>query len=47
MVGERAFEPPTPTVNTYGDVVTDELVQANGKVAALALNGSETIGMEC
>ena len=30
------------TMNTYGDVVTDELVQASGKVAALALNGTET-----
>ncbi len=39
MVAERAFEPPTPTMDTYGDVVTDELVQARGKVAALALNG--------
>jgi hypothetical protein len=28
-------------VNTYGDVVTDELVQARGKVAALALNGRD------
>jgi integrase len=27
------------TMNTYGDVVTDEMAQANSKVAALALNG--------
>src|SRR5579864_7631870 len=27
------------TMNTYGDVVTDELVQAGSKVARLALNG--------
>jgi hypothetical protein len=32
-------------MNTYGDVVTDELMQANGKVAALALNGRETAGI--
>ena len=31
-------------MNTYGDVVTDELVQASGKVAALALNGREMAG---
>ncbi|MGC2741608.1 MAG: site-specific integrase [Candidatus Angelobacter sp.] len=30
------------TMNTYGDVVTDEIVQASGKVARLALNGTET-----
>jgi integrase len=30
------------TMNTYGDVVTDELVQASGKVARLALTGTET-----
>jgi integrase len=33
------------TMNTYGYVVTDELMQASGKVAALALNGRETAGM--
>jgi integrase len=27
------------TMNTYGDVVTDEMVEACGKVAGLALNG--------
>jgi integrase len=27
------------TMNTYGDVVTDEMAQANSKVAGLALNG--------
>ena len=27
------------TMNTYGEVVTDEMVQANSKVAGLALNG--------
>jgi len=27
------------TMNTYGDVVTDELVQAGSKVSHLALNG--------
>jgi integrase len=32
------------TMHTYGDVVTDELVQASGKVAALAVNGRETAG---
>jgi hypothetical protein len=26
-------------MNTYGDVVTDEMVEACGKVAGLALNG--------
>lgn len=30
------------TMNTYGDVVTDEIVQASGKVARLAINGTET-----
>jgi len=30
------------TMNTYGDVVTDEITQASGKVARLALNGTET-----
>jgi integrase len=34
------------TMNIYGDVVTDELVQASGKVAALALNGRETAGTQ-
>jgi integrase len=28
------------TMNTYGDVVTDEMAQASGKVARLALNGT-------
>jgi integrase len=32
------------TTNVYGDVVTDEMAQASGKVAALALNGRETAG---
>ena len=41
MVAERALEPSTPTLDTYGDVVTDELVQASGKVVALALNGTQ------
>jgi hypothetical protein len=27
------------TMNTYGDVVTDEMAEANSKVAGLALNG--------
>ena len=30
------------TMNTYGDVVTDEMALACGKVARLALNGTET-----
>jgi integrase len=30
------------TMNTYGDVVTDEMTVASGKVAGLALNGSQT-----
>lgn len=30
------------TMNTYGDVVTDEMTVASGKVARLALNGSQT-----
>ncbi len=30
------------TMNTYGDVVTDEMAVASGKVAELALNGSQT-----
>ncbi len=29
----------TTTMNTYGDVVTDEMAEANSKVAGLALNG--------
>ncbi len=29
------------TMNTYGDVVTDEMAEACGKVARLALNGTE------
>jgi integrase len=29
------------TMNTYGDVVTDEMSQANSKIVALALNGTE------
>jgi len=28
------------TTNTYSSVVTDEIVQASGKVARLALNGT-------
>lgn len=28
------------TMNTYGDVVTDEMAQASGKVARLAMNGT-------
>lgn len=30
------------TMNTYGDVVTDEMQQASGKVAKLAVNGIQT-----
>jgi integrase len=30
------------TMNTYGDVVTDEMAQASGKVARLAMNGTQT-----
>jgi len=30
------------TMNTYGEVVTDEMSQAASKVAGLALNGSQT-----
>jgi integrase len=30
------------TLNIYGDVVTDEMVQAGSKVAKLALNGAQT-----
>jgi integrase len=30
------------TMNTYGDVVTDEMAVACGKVARLALHGTET-----
>jgi isocitrate/isopropylmalate dehydrogenase len=29
------------TMNIYGDVVTDEMAVASGKVAGLALNGSQ------
>jgi hypothetical protein len=29
------------TMNVYGDVVTDEMAQASGKVIRLALNGRE------
>lgn len=29
------------TMNIYGDVVTDDMAAAIGKVAALALNGSQ------
>ena len=32
------------TMNIYGDVVTDEMTVANGKVTRLALNGRETAG---
>jgi integrase len=28
------------TMNTYGDVVTDEMAQASGKVARLAMSGT-------
>ena len=30
------------TMNTYGEVVTDEMSQAATKVAGLALNGAQT-----
>jgi integrase len=30
------------TMNIYGDIVTDEMTVASGKVAGLALNGSQT-----
>jgi len=30
------------TMNVYGDIVTDEMMVASGKVAGLALNGSQT-----
>jgi integrase len=30
------------TMNTYGDVVTDEMARAASKVAGLAFNGTET-----
>jgi len=30
------------TMNVYGDVVTDEMAEAHGKVVALALNGAHT-----
>jgi integrase len=33
------------TMNIYGDVVTDEIVQASEKVARLALNGTGTARM--
>ena len=29
----------TTTMNTYGDVVTEEMSEANSRVAGLALNG--------
>jgi isocitrate/isopropylmalate dehydrogenase len=29
------------TMNVYGDIVTDEMSVASGKVAGLALNGTE------
>jgi integrase len=32
----------TTTMDTYGQVVTDEMVQAHGKVVGLALNGAQT-----
>ena len=32
----------TTTMNTYGDVVTDQMAVASGKVAGLALNGAQT-----
>jgi integrase len=32
------------TMNVYGDVVTDEMALANGRVARLALNGMGTAG---
>jgi hypothetical protein len=30
------------TMNTYGDVVTDEMAKAHCKVVSLALNGAQT-----
>jgi integrase len=30
------------TMNIYGDVVTDEMVQAHSKVVGLAFNGAQT-----
>jgi len=32
----------TTTMNTYGDVVTDEMARAASRVAGLALNGTES-----
>jgi len=32
----------TTTMDHYGDVVTDEMTTASGKVAGLALNGAQT-----
>jgi hypothetical protein len=32
----------TTTINTYGEVVTDEMAVASGKIARLALNGAQT-----
>jgi hypothetical protein len=41
MAGEWPFSIifPETTMNVYGDVVTDEMTVASGKVARLALNG--------
>ena len=30
------------TMNTYGDVVTNEMAEAQGKVASLAVNSTQT-----
>jgi integrase len=35
------------TMNVYGDVVTDEMQKASGRVAMLALNGRQTAGEVC
>jgi hypothetical protein len=32
----------TTTMDHYGEVVTDEMAQAHGKVVGLALNGAQT-----
>ena len=29
------------TINFYGDVITDEMTEAQSKIAALALNGTQ------
>jgi integrase len=33
----------TTTMDHYGDVVTDEMARASGKLAGLALNGTEPV----